>query len=328
MYKFIIGITPLLIFANSIYSQASRKDFNKDGVIDQVTVSKDGGSAFSSKNIIYQDGKTKKKVEFSVSYSLGSFFAICNAPDILGKSGRELLGNQLFGLKDTIDPSLNWLIDACGNKIDTKELGITDFATKYTPVWVNGEPKIPAAYYSILSNSTYKKLVSAIEVGGDSKSDYCWIDYQPYPHKSMVNGMKSVDKADFIILKIDSTSWLYRTTHGVIIRRHDKYSWVFINDNQIFEANEKLRWPSIEENARVVGDYILIIQKIRETGNLFVVDPSKGFVVRLSNDLIGLSSVEKIEVNKGNNNVELSDSGTGKYSLTYKAITEIFQKLF
>ena len=53
MHKFVISIISLLIFSGSIYCQAqtNKKDFNKDGVIDQVTVTEDGGSAFSSKDI-------------------------------------------------------------------------------------------------------------------------------------------------------------------------------------------------------------------------------------------------------------------------------------
>src|SRR5262245_34928215 len=99
-----------------------KRDFNRDGVIDLIKVSEDGGTAFSSTDINYTDGKTKKKYEFSTLYSFGSFFNICNTPNVLGKSGRELLGRQLFGSIDTVDVSLNWLIDACTNKKEIKDL--------------------------------------------------------------------------------------------------------------------------------------------------------------------------------------------------------------
>ena len=56
-------------------SKNTSKDFNKDGITDRVTISEDGGSAFSSTSADYTDGKTKKKYEFSVQYSFGSFFA-------------------------------------------------------------------------------------------------------------------------------------------------------------------------------------------------------------------------------------------------------------
>lgn len=337
MRKFVLSITAIHLFVNSIYSQSqiNKKDFNKDGVTDQVSITNDAGSAFSTKYITYQDGKTKKKYKFSALYSLGSFFAICNAPNILGQSGRELLGNQLFGSRDTVEPSLNWLIEACSNKINLKESGVVDFATKYTPIWMIGEPKLPKPYYSILSNTKYKRLLGVAIADGDFKSDYFWIDYNPYPHRSKpkimnveTKEMMPLDKADFKVLKIDSTNWIYSTPHGVLLKKQDKYSWIFINDNQAFEANEKLRWPSIID-AQCFRNYVFVCQRIGTDGsNLFIINFNTGFVIRLSNDLMGLYSVDKIEVNKGNGNIELSDSGKGKYSLTNKAIDEIFKRIF
>lgn len=336
MNKLVILSSVLISLFTSTYSQSqkSKKDFNKDGVIDQVTVTEDGGSGFSSKFVNYLDGKTKKKYEFSVLYSFGSFFAICNAPNVLGKSGRELLGSQLFGKSDTIEPSLNWLIDACTNKIDLEESGLADFATKYNPVWKEGEPQVPEGYYSILSNNKFEKLLKNVEGSPDfdfakMKSDYFWIDYSPYSHRNKTAKRgQAVDTAVFKITKVSPDSWIYSTAHGVIVKKGGKYSWVFINDNKVFEANEKLRWPSIAD-VQLIQDYILVRQSIN-TGemNLFIINPESGFLIRLNRELIGLDSIEEVKVNRENGSVDLSDSTGKNYSLTSTAINEAFQKLF
>lgn len=307
-------------------TKKSIKDFNKDGVVDRVEISEDGGSAFSSSSATYTDGKTKRKYEFSVQYSFGSFFSIGNVPNVLGKSGREELGKLLFSrnLASKIDPSLQWLIDACSNKAEVKSTELIDFSTKYNPVWMEESPEIPDDYFVLLDNNKYPKLLKNVEGspeydGKTFKSDYFWLTYSPHNHKGKSD--------DFKTIQANSDSRLLTTSHGVLLKAGQKYSWIFINDDKVFEANEKLRWPSISE-AQMFNDFVLIRQAVN-TGatNLFIVNPKSGFVVRLSNELIQISSVEKMEIDKLKETVELSDSVGMKYLLTLKAITEIFQGL-
>jgi hypothetical protein len=321
------------LLLTSIYSLASlisisqakntSKDFNKDGVIDRVTISEDGGSAFSSTGVSYTDGKTKRKYEFSVLYSFGSFFAIGNAPNILSKPGREELGKLLFSKKlaSKIDPSLQWLIDACSNKAEVKPSELIDFSTKYNPVWIEGNPVLPDDYFVLLENSKYPNLLKNVEGspeydGKSYKSDYFWLTYSPHNHKGKSD--------DFKIIQSDSGNQLLTTSHGVILKASLKYSWIFINDDKVFEANEKLRWPSINE-AQMFNDFVLIRQAIN-TGatNLFIVNPKSGFVLRLSNELMQVNSVEKMEIDKLKEAVELSDSEDKKYTLTLSKIKELF----
>jgi hypothetical protein len=317
MSSFMTVIIILLTLHVNAQDKVIKKDFNGDGVIDLIKVSEDGGTAFSSTDVNYTDGKTKKKYEFSTLYSFGSFFNICNVPNILGKSGRESLGKQLFGSIDTVDASLSWLIDACTNKKELKDLSPVDFTTYYTPRWIKGEPKIPTDYFAILSNVKYQGLLKKVEGSPDydfakMKSDYFWIDYKPSNHEAIV--------------EIDSISHLSITGHGVILKAQQKYSWVFINDNKVFEANDKLRWPSIEE-AQMFNQFVLIRQSVSSSGitNLFIVNPTTGFVVRLANEIIGLNSVEKIIVDKAKETVELSDMEGKNYLLTLAKIKELFK---
>lgn len=299
------------------------RDFNKDKVNDRVTISEDGGSAFSSTGISYTDGKTKKKYEFSVLYSFGSFFSIGNVPNVLGKSGREELGKLLFSRKlaSKIDPSLQWLIDACSNKAEVNSSELIDFSTKYNPVWMEGNPVIPDYYFVLLENSKYPNLLKNVEGspeydGKTYKSDYFWLTYSPHNHKGKSD--------DFKTIQADSGNQLLTTSHGVILKAGLKYSWIFINDDKLFAANEKLRLPSISE-AQMFVDFVLIRQAVN-TGatNLFIVNPKSGVVVRLSNELMQVNSVEKMEINKLKETVELSDSEGRKYSLTLSKIRELF----
>lgn len=305
-------------------TKTTSKDFNNDGVIDRVTISEDGGSAFSSIGVSHIDGKTKRRYEFSVTYSFGSFFAIGNAPNVLGKPGREELGKLLFSrnLASKIDPSLQWLIDACSNKAEVKPSELIDFSTKYNPVWTEGNPVLPDDYFVVLDNSKYPNLLKNVEGspeydGKTYKSDYFWLTYTPQNHKGKPK--------NFNIIKSDSGNQLLNTSHGVILKAGLKYSWIFINDDKVFEANEKLRWPSILE-AQMFSDFVLIRQAVN-TGatNLFIVNPKSGIVVKLNNELMQINSVEKMEIDKVKESVELSDLDGKMYSLTLPKIKELFK---
>lgn len=318
--------TAFILFISSIalcQTTKDSKDFNQDGVIDRVEISDDGGSAFSTTGVNYTDGKTKKKYEFSVLYSFGSFLAICNAPNVLGKSGREQIGELLFKRKlaSEIDPSLQWLIDACSNKAEVKSPELIDFSTEYNPVWIEGNPTIPDDYFVLLENSKYPNLLKNVERspeydGQSYKSDYFWLTYSPNNNKGKSD--------DFKTLQADSENQLLTTSQGVILKAGQKYSWIFINDDKLFEANEKLRWPSISE-AQIFNDFVLIRQAVN-TGatNLFIVNPKSGVVVRLSNELMQINSVEKMETDKLKETVELSDLEGKKYSLALSKIKELF----
>lgn len=322
-----ILITIVILFISSIafcQTKKSLKDFNKDGVVDRVEISEDGGSAFSSAGVTYTDGKAKKKYEFSVQYSFGSFLAICNVPNVLGRSGREELGKLLFNrnLASNIDPSLQWLIDACSNKVEVKSSELIDFSTKYSPVWIEGNPVIPDDYFMLLANSKYPNFLKNVEGspeydGKTYKSDYFWLTYSPHNHKGKSD--------DFNTVQADSENQLLTTSHGVLLKAGQKYSWIFINDDKLFEANEKLRWPSILE-AQMFSDFVLIRQAVN-TGatNLFIVNPKSGIVVRLNNELMKINSVEKMEIDKVKESVELSDSDGKMYSLTLPKIKELFK---
>ena len=329
--SFITAPFMLLAFYVTAQNKVIKKDFNKDGLTDQVKISGDGGSTFSSTDVNYTDGKTKSKYEFSTLYSFGSFFAICNAPSVLGKSGRELLGKQLFGSIDTVEESLSWLIDACSNMKEVNGLSLVDFATNYTPKWIKGEPEIPVGYFAILSNMKYQGLLKNVEGSPDYdskkfKSDYFWIDYNPSSHdaKTVKRGQPR-DTAGFRMIQVDSITHLYITGHGVILKREAKYSWAFINDYKLLSGNEKLRWPSITD-AQMLNDFILVQHIAGMINSLFIVNPQTGFVMRLSNGLMGLNSVEKITIDKGKETVELNDSEGKKYLLTLKMINDLFKR--
>src|SRR5688572_25003321 len=126
----------VLAFHTSTYSQTEERttkmDFNKDGIIDQIIVSRYDGSTVVPKtvDVQYFDGKTKKKDSLSLGYSLGSFFSVLDIPNAMNKSARTSIGNILFGSKDSIDPSLNWLIDFSSSR-----------GVKYNPIWILGEPE-------------------------------------------------------------------------------------------------------------------------------------------------------------------------------------------
>lgn len=317
--------TILILFSSSItFSQTkeSLKDFNRDGVADRLEISENGGSTFSSTGVSYTDGKTKSKYDFSVLYSFGSFFSIGNAPNVLGKPGREELGKLLFSKKMTskIDPSLQWLIDACSNKAEVKPSELIDFSTKYNPVWTEGNPVLPDDYFVVLDNSKYPNLLKNVEGspeydGKTYKSDYFWLTYTPQNHKGKPK--------NFNIIKSDSGNQLLITSHGVILKAGLKYSWTFINDDKLFEANEKLRWPSISE-AQMFSGFVLVRQVNTAATTLFIVNPNSGLVVRLSNELMQINSVEKMEIYKLKETVVLSDSEGRKYSLTLSKIKELF----
>jgi len=334
MNRLTICFSFLLFLFTSTYSQTqtiSRKDFNKDGVIDQVTITEDGGSSMSTKDVQYFDGKTKKKYSFFVDYSFGSFFSVCYIPNGINKPARESLGNVLFGGKDSIDPSLSWLIDVSSSE-----------GSKYNPIWVPGEPQIPGSYYAILESKKYKKFLENVHELPDSgkvRPDYFWIDYNTVaghrfdearrirngntPNEveegrdSIINGFK--------IQKIDSSTWVYHTANGVILKKAKKYSWVFISDNKIYDdAREKFRGNPIQ-GVQVLERYVLIIYNGARalTNSLYVINPETGYVTLINNDEIGINWIENMKVDKAF--IELVGRDGEKYSLTLDKINQLFK---
>lgn len=302
-------------------SQTSKRDFNKDGAIDYVTVKEDGGSSFSSKFISYYDGKTKKTYKFDIDYSFGSFFSTCKIPSVLGKVGRETMGNFLFGTKDTIEPSLNWLIDATSSN-----------GTKYKPIWISREPQIPNSYYTIIEGKKYmdflKSFVDSTVLNSKSaKPDYYWIDYNTGGHafeRGSRSGRRDSTIIDgFKITKIDSSTWLYNTANAVILKKGDKYSWVFISDSYAGTGQQKLRWKSIEDVNMFKG-FVLVSHSYFPGGSgfLVIINPITGDILSLNEDY-GFGAIERLKVN--GDSVELDT--LGEYVLTESKINQLFKKV-
>ena len=337
MSKYLCNSIALILFAFNVIAQDKviKADLNNDGVIDKAITTKDWGSSISTTSIQFIDGKSKRKYEFSGLYSTGSFFTIIYAPNVLNNSGRQQLGDTLFGRRDTVDASLKWLIDACSNTKKINDSQLIDFATNYTPVWISGEPRLPESYYSILKNSDFEKLLNVEGFAGHFKSDYFWIEYNVRGHKkegvARLQGDGTLktfkDTSDFNILKVDSVNWIYATSNGVVLKHVNEYSWVFINDDKLFEANEKLRWPSIIE-VQKFNDLVLIRQSVRGSVKLFIVDPKSGIVVRLNNKAMQIDSVDEMRIDRLIQTLVVKDSDSNRtYVLTLTSLEEVLRCL-
>lgn len=309
-------------------SNFTKRDFNNDGIIDQLSYSIDGGSSLSFTNVRFIDGKSKKDYEFTITDDAGSFISICRIPDVLGHNGSLSLGSILWGKNDTIESSLKWLLDALSNKIEFKNPEFADFTFKYNPSWILGEPKIPSNYFSILNNRKYSGLLKNLESKSELDSKFFWVKYLPENHKiTKINRDRTIDSFKFSVTIIDSGNVIYRSPHGVILKKKNEYSWAFINDSKLFDANEKLRWPSVLD-AQMVNKYLLIRQKYSTIVNLFILDPFAGQVLRVNRKFAGLDSFDELVIDNVNRVVNFSDSYNNNFSIAFDSISSHFSKYF
>lgn len=218
----------------------------------------------------------------------GSFFYIETvSKNLLKPENKPILDSIKKGFNvpfsNKIDPTLAFILETYYSKKEIKNDSLVDLELSYTPRWFTKADTFPG-YYIKQSDSTY-----IVFYGHNMNSTVVEV----FP--------------DFKQTVKDTN--LKAFNHGVLLKEAGKYGWVFINDNKIFDAPEKLRWPTMED-AKRYGHVAVILN----FGYVFISNPDVGKSIRLHFEKMGEDSsepevdiVQKIEISNNQLKVTLSE---------------------
>lgn len=290
-------------------------DFNSDGIKDTLKTRYDGGSGFSFTVATLTDGRTKENFKYEAGGGFGNFFRITPIDDKLLRKENEgfkktiekiIFGNYKYNDPDT---SLEWLLDAYANNKQIKHDELFSQIILFTPRWIKGEMNIPESYCTILPAerlSGIYRLFNEKSAAFNRNQNQGWLCYGAHNHGKPVLAVK------------DDKYSVYRTAHAVMLRNKDQYCWVFINDEDLMDGPQKLRWESIAKIAIGSGLIFIQHQNGRNTAedHLFVVDYNKGIVGRFKQIIFHQEkNVESTFLIEGDYLIIPSGKGTKKISL-------------
>lgn len=290
------------------------KDFNNDGYIDTLKSYYDRGSSFGGTYVTLINGKTKENFE------LDDFGCFCDIKKIIlippklrkasNKPFLEVIKKELLPAKMNMpDASLQWLITANVNSKKLSDNIYYDLLIKAPPQWTSGKIKLPSTYYIDVKGDTLHKLYytdTDIPKWYDSKNNEGWLVY--YGHNHFRN-----EKEDSLVLVDTSPTYkVFRTSHGVVVKKGNSYVWIFVTDYRLTGAPEKLRRESIGK-IKLVNRHIIVqlINSMEFSNPIFIIDIEKGISGRLrcDNDYFKSYKIDKdkiiIENNVGTKSYEL-----------------------
>jgi len=207
--------------------------------------------------------------------SLGTFLSIATLPRELIERPALLEGLLVhwFGRTaryalDTIDGSLNWLLEEYTSDLPPQNLNGWQLGRPHNLRWTTGIPSVPALEVVTLLSPSEQKLGAqlakrlAIDDEAPAKGPFLLV-YFSHNHHSI----KPSSRAQDLVVHV--------TDHAIAVenRREKKWSWIFVNIDQI-----RLRAPSIW---RTVTDGTLVIAEVTAPNattahRLVVIDPRTG----------------------------------------------------
>jgi len=267
----------LLFFAIGLISGQTIqiKDFNQDGLNDTLTYESYGNSV---NEIQYVDGSTGKQYSFYNYPSYNDFlYFIPISKDIINvlellNSIQELFFSNLKRSK--ITPELKWLISAYEFSNDENSNPHYSRIYKVPKDWYNWPPIFPEAIYMIVDTDTLK-IPDYYRREGEN-SQFGWLLYYGHNHRQFINNQI---KSDFTKTKSTNTFDLYKSSHGLLMRNEEQFSWLFHSNSNLTGGPEKLRWTSIEK-VLIYEKFVFVHHKspIRGENKVFVINTENGTV--------------------------------------------------
>jgi hypothetical protein len=283
MKKIFMLIILVLMVTNESYGieePVIKNDFNADGYVDILKSYYDGGSMFGGDFIYLKDGKTKKRYEYNSFGSFGQFLRLIPFDNLLlkpdKKGFKEAIEKVLFpNIKyKELDASLDWLIQAnINNQTDLKN-ELFSQRISFPPKWIRGEIVIDGSYYTIISDPKLFKRYPIYDERNpryDQRHRQGWLVYYGENH------------VDLTLVSTSKDYSIYKTAHGVILRKGNQYCWIFINDEVLMDGPAKLTQPSI--NKVIFSNDLVFIHHMGGEEHLFIVDFNKGIVGRVKDKI-------------------------------------------
>ncbi len=252
------GCILMMMLLVSFSASANRKvsfvgHFDNDNRQDSVWIERseeNSNSAFY--HVVCAFSTLSKRVSFDCEYYFSDFFMSCPIPAVVvqhKKFADKLSGELVQNVSCNIDSgALQWVSQVCQNGDFTND-SIVDFKSKFSVHWEGVLPNIKRASYALVDSELFKCSSRDGTLGRGLVSKYGILFYMANNHKQI---NKTIDIHGGQILV---------TNHGLILKRADKYAWLFINENSIFKnGSEKFRWPSIKDIQ--VFDQFLVVETI------------------------------------------------------------------
>lgn len=281
MKQLLINI--LLITSFHIFGQNStlkKEDFNHDGFEDTLESHYEGDSWFGGKYSSVKDGKTAKIYELN---NFGSFNNIKKSvlipSELLQEGNKEFLytlkKELLPDFKVSPDPSLEWIMESTKSFKVITNLKYFDTIINPKINWRNTGIELPSTYYIELNNRTFNLLYNSNMDNypkiHDLKSEG-YLIYYGHNHFERKNESRIELITENDIYKV------YTTKHGVLVKKENKYKWVFISDDDLFGNTDKLRFNSINK-VILIGEYLVVVQNIVKSGiKFYYIDIESGMV--------------------------------------------------
>lgn len=233
-------------------------DFNEDGIDDRLECIRELGV-----HCTFTDGLTKESIEWGDFACKGAIKSVITVPkqlllDANTKVYKAMQREVLPNLKTSPDPSLQWILSANFSKrklVDNLYLDMIFFPNSK---WEDGDFSIPSNYYIEMSRDSLYRLDDAIRNDSLNNATTAQSGFLTYYGRVHFKG-EHPSQRDYLPVAADATYTIYRTRHGVLARKKNKFKWLFITDNDLARGPEKLRWESIEE-VFLLNDHVLIKQ--------------------------------------------------------------------
>jgi hypothetical protein len=272
--KNIITIFTLLIIGTGVLSAQTIQcsDFNKDGVLDTLK--------YKNGNIEYIDGFTNQLFSFDLidNPEYSNFLSFIAIPNELAHNQNLLDSVQRFLFHSPEisfpQPGLGWLLSAYENidfDIDTS------YYSKIFRVhiqWFEWPPKFPGAEYMFVNTDTMS--IPQLHYTEEKKYNYGWLTYYGHNHRQYIDNQFL---HEFTRIHNAQDNELYKSSHGIIIRKNDQFCWLFHSNSDLTGGPSKLRWPSIG-TVLIYKNHILLNHKseLFESNKLFIINMDNGDV--------------------------------------------------
>lgn len=256
--------------------------------------------------------------------------SICYIENSLYSKSNKKIYDSLYTLwrvkfRNKPDPSLSWIIDACFSKRMENNNSQKAFRNdiKYKPVW-QPETSIPEVYSFKIHKDTldvFRKYYSKFSIWNGEEDSLLmnnnkyaegWISYYAHNHVGIISSNKDS------VSRIETLA----THHGVIIKRNNLYSWIFVTDGILTGSPEKLRWKSIEKTF-IYKDHVFILLNIGIPSYervIYVVDYKKGICKALNDQVFFPIDEPLLNFSVSGNNITLTRALHSKETFIHKEL--------
>jgi hypothetical protein len=282
VYIFFLLLPAVLLSQD--YNKYDLNDFNNDGYVDTLKSYSAGGSGIGGTYISLVNGKSGEKFELNNDGYFCDFKQVILIPQSLrkeiNKTFLEVIKSKLLPAKISVpDGSLEWLINANLNHKMLDDNSFYDLIIKSPTQWISGKFNFPKVGYIDVKGDTLRKLLITDDenpIGFDSIKDEGWLIYFAHNH------FRNKNRDSLLLVDSSSIYKVYKTSHGVILKKGIYYSWVFVTDFRLTGGPEKLRWESIGD-IKLIGKYIIVqmINSYSFSNPIFIIDIEEGVSARL-----------------------------------------------